>query len=118
MGNFIPKDNDNEPDSSDDEDNVEENEEKPKLLRRKFPKAIGDAMFKDPILQKYVAERRLPKEGVIQKFLEKHPPLPEGYDWHDVKAKLNTRIQNEKKKEANAKKKDQKRKKAQSENEK
>ena len=78
--------------------------------RRKFPKQIGDAMFKDSNLKKFLAENKLPREKNFKSFLKAQPPLPEGYTWKDLKSKFNCKIQNLKKRAANAQAKEQKRK--------
>jgi hypothetical protein len=78
--------------------------------RRKFPEQIGDAMFKDSNLKKFLAENKLPREKDFNSFLKAQPPLPEGYTWKDLKSKFNCKIQNLKKRAANAQAKEQKRK--------
>ena len=78
--------------------------------RRTFPEQIGDAMFKDSNLKTFLVENKLPREKDFKSFLKAQPPLPEGYTWKDLKAKFNCKIQNLKKRAANAQAKEQKRK--------
>merc|ERR1712228_1132915 len=114
--NFIPKDNDDEPDSSDDEEDDSENTATVKTPRRSFPVTLGIAMFKDEKLKKFLDERKLPNERVFKEFIKRYGPLPEGFDVKDLKGKMNSKIQNlkrqdQKKTVSNVQKKGRKKKK-------
>ena len=77
-----------------------------KSKKQTFPPEIAKALLEDPIMKRFLDQRKLPRRAEIEKFLEGQPDLPPGKDWHYVMQKMRSNLRCAKARDATKRKRE------------